>query len=251
MGRFASILSLPFMLACGGSTSTPSTTGPGTMDTTGSTSGPGATSTSGSTTVAGPGTTTVGGGGGAGGASGTGGAGGTGLDGSVCNFLRSPGTFTFHVHNTGSALIKLSFRCGGKMPIELDTPDGKRGTGPGNADPCERSCDQYVTDSVHCPGACFDCGTGEERAVMPGATTDVKWDRRVYIAGKIEKQCLAVASCNGGTCASGIPVPPTADQKGTLTICTDPNSVGVYCNATRTMDFTIDTTSGEGTIDAK
>jgi hypothetical protein len=188
-------------------------------------------------------------------AGGSAGSAGSGMEGGTATTnceLAPKGQFTFHIRNTSTMPMKLALGCGAKIPIELDTPDGRLGTGPGNADPCEKSCDLVYTDPIpQCPGFCTDCGNGELVTIAAGATDDIQWDRRVYVAKMAEQQCLVDPTCPAGqNCAFGIAVSPKADQTGTLTICTDPNAAGVYCPTSRTVNFTIDTSSAEGTIEA-
>jgi hypothetical protein len=191
------------------------------------------------------------GGAGGGGSSGSAGTGGTLGDGGVCQ-LAPRGMFTFHVHNAGTSSMTLTYGCGAKLPIELDTPEGKLGAGPGNADGCEKSCDLiYSSVNPQCPGFCTDCALGQLEKIAAGGSTDIAWDRRVYVAKIAEQPCLAGRTCQPGNCAFGIAVAPEPNQTGRLTICTDPNAVGVSCATSRTVDFTIDTTSSEATIDAQ
>src|SRR5579859_935141 len=82
---------------------------------------------------------------GRGGSVGSGGAGGSGgtnatvakdsgsqADGPTTTCELAPtGKFTFHIHNSGTMPMKLTLGCGAKLPIDLDTPDGTLGTGPG------------------------------------------------------------------------------------------------------------------------
>jgi hypothetical protein len=165
--------------------------------------------------------------------------------------LAPKGEFTFHIRNGGTSLLRLALGCGAKLPIDLDTPDGKLGIGPGNADACERSCDLvYDSPIPQCPGFCTDCANGKLVTIGSGATGDMEWDRRVYVPKMAEQRCLADPSCpSGKSCAFGIAVAPKANQMGTLTICTDPNAQGVYCATSRTVSFTVDTTAQEGTIE--
>jgi hypothetical protein len=190
-------------------------------------------------------------GGGGAGSSGSAGTGGTNGDGGVCQ-LAPRGMFTFHVHNAGTASMTLTYGCGAKLPLELDTPDGKLGAGPGNADACEKSCDLiYSSPNPQCPGSCTDCALGMLEEIAPGGSTDIAWDRRVYVAKMAEQPCFVDRTCPPGNCAFGIAVASKPSQTGRLTICTDPNAVGVSCATSRTVDFTIDTTSSEATIDAR
>jgi hypothetical protein len=189
---------------------------------------------------------------GAGGSGGGGGSGGSatgGAGGAASCALAPKGQFTFHIHNGGATPVKLALGCGKKLPIDLDTPDGKLGAGPGNADICEKSCDVVYAPMTDCPGFCTDCAAGSLATIAPGATDDIRWDRRVYVPKVPESACLNSGCPIGGNCALGIAVAPKSAQTGTLTICTDPNGVGVSCGSSRTVSFTIDTTSQEGTIE--
>jgi hypothetical protein len=84
-------------------------------------------------------------------------------------------------------------------------------------------------------------------------TVDLAWDRRVYVAQDVDSRCIGGQPIpSGASCALEQAVPPSASQKGTLTICNQPSGLGVgYCSSTEAVPFTIDTTGTEAAIHVK
>lgn len=171
-------------------------------------------------------------------------------DGSAACALGDPAgtTLTLHVKNDGARALTLAYGCGALPPLTLVTPAGTRDTGPFGINTCGVDCKAaYAGQGV---GACSDCGPGYGASLGAGATVDLAWDRRVYVAQTIESSCV------GGqpvpvdqSCALEQSVAPSASQQGTLTICTQPSGMGTgYCSKTETVPFTIDTTGTEATI---
>jgi len=168
----------------------------------------------------------------------------TAADGGATCALAMTGAFTFHVHNAGASTLLLDLGCGRTSPIELDTPDGARGAGPGNVDACELSCDQVYAGGVT-PGGCTDCGGGVQRSIAAGATADVGWDRRVYVEQAVDPGC----STAGGMCAFGIYVMPAPNQTGRLTTCPIDQHPTASCLQPTVTSFQVDTTGAAATID--
>jgi hypothetical protein len=188
---------------------------------------------------------------GAGGASGAanagaGGVGGGEADGGgVCSLVPGGPNFLFHLHNASRAMLNVTLGCSASLPIVLDTPDGQLSIGPGAVDACEYTCD-LVYKGMFSPELCTDCGGGYAKALAPGATVDIAWDRRVYVKHMVVPPCATRA----GTCALGVAVATSSAQKGTLTVCTKTDLPG-YCleRDRKAVPFTIDTTPKEGTIE--
>ncbi|HEX3343990.1 MAG TPA: hypothetical protein VHS09_05425, partial [Polyangiaceae bacterium] len=93
-------------------------------------------------------------------------------------------------------------------------------------------------------------------ALAAGATVDLAWDRRVYVAHVADPQC--VGGMSGVTCALAQSVAPTATQQGSISYCSGSVSGG-SCGAsssggggaTESAMFTVDTTTNEATIDVQ
>jgi hypothetical protein len=158
--------------------------------------------------------------------------------------LAPTGQFTFHLHNAGTSNLIVDLGCGATSPVTLDTPAGKLGAAPGNADVCEFSCDR-VYAGLASPGGCTDCGGGVQETLAPGYVVDVSWDRRVYVEWAVDPLCAARA----GMCALGIFVAPTSAQMGTVTTCPADQHPTASCLQPLVTSFTIDTTGVEATLD--
>jgi hypothetical protein len=159
--------------------------------------------------------------------------------------------FTLHVTNGGARALSLAYGCGALPPIALDTPTGTSQADPFGINTCGIDCKAaYGGQGV---GACSDCGPGYGAALDAGATVDLTWDRRVYVAQEIVSACVGGQPIPSGvSCALEQAVPPSASQKGTLTICAKPSGLGLgYCSTTEPVPFTIDTTGAEATIQVK
>ena len=103
---------------------------------------------------------------------------GTGGNAGLCALDPPGSTFTFHVHNGGTAMLRLAYGCGASLPIVLAAPQGMLGIGPGPADACEFTCDAVYAGKTG--QSCSDCGPGTGASLAPGAVVDITWDRRVY-----------------------------------------------------------------------
>jgi hypothetical protein len=169
-----------------------------------------------------------------------GGAGGQAAGGNApvsCD-LPVPGkTFTFTIRNTGTRELGLSYACGATMPILLDTPDGERGIGAGNAGFCEVSCDD-VYDGYENWG-CSDCGPGYGDALPPGGEVTITWDRRYYVEHEAPAACSGNAE--GNACSLGKLALASEVTRGHLDVCTS-DGVDGYCwgGDVETFDFDID-----------
>ena len=164
--------------------------------------------------------------------------------------IPAPGaTFTFHVHNSGTSHLGLSYGCGGTLPIQLNTPGGPLGIGPGPADACEFTCQQQYMGPVQ--QGCSDCGPGVGADLAAGTTVDITWDCRVYVAHTASPEC--VGGQPGVSCALAETVAPSAMQMGTLSVCTGGASSGGpgggSCSGSEIVSFTLDTTQAQGTIE--
>ena len=185
---------------------------------------------------------TGGGGGPEGGGAAEGGAG-------ACAIAPPGSAFTFHVHNGGASHLGLAYGCGGSLPILLSTPAGSLGIGPGPADGCEFTCTQQYAGPVQ--QGCSDCGPGVGADLPAGATVDIAWDHRVYVAHMAASECVGGQS--GVSCALPEAVAASTTQAGTLTVCTGGASSGGpggggYCSGSEMVSFTVDTTQAEGTV---
>lgn len=168
------------------------------------------------------------------------------------------GMFTFHVHNAGAQTLHWDLGCKRSVPIVLHLPAGDMPTGPGAVDTCEYTCEQ-VYAATAAPGLCTDCGAGYVGTVAPGASGDIVWDRRVYTAYAFDPACRTPSGITpgpGATCALGHTVAPSATQSGTLAVC--PGTVYPrFCSvnnkqvAFSTVEFTVDTTGAEATIEVQ
>jgi hypothetical protein len=174
--------------------------------------------------------------------------------------LDPTGTFTFHVRNVGDQRLTWDLGCMKKLPITLHLPEGDLPIGPGSADYCELTCEQIYSGWF--PGACTDCGPGYSGSAAPGASGDIAWDRRVYTRYTFDLACRVQDGAQisaGATCAFGHAVAPSATQSGTITICPGYDQLGTcYLDtttaktvATRNIEFTVDTTGSEATIDVQ
>ena len=171
-----------------------------------------------------------------------------------------PGTFTFHVHNAGSATLAWNLGCMHSLPIVLHLPEGDLPTGPGAVDGCEFTCDLIYAGTAT-PGGCSDCGPGYSGSAAAGGSGDIIWDRRVYTRLAFEPACRASSSpviSPQATCALGHAVAPSATQSGTISVCPGTVYLGsCHDPATsqtiqpRTIDFTVDTTGTEATIEVQ
>jgi hypothetical protein len=173
---------------------------------------------------------------------------GPGPDGTVpdgasarCQLDPAGATFTFHIHNRGTAPLSLDFGCGRSIPITVATAQGQQGVGPGPADVCEFTCEEVYSGTA--AQGCSDCGPPQLRDLAPSATVDVAWDRRAYVEIRADTACVA----SGQSCALGTTVPATATQAGSVTICKTQTGTG-GCASSAKVSFTLDTTKSEGTI---
>jgi hypothetical protein len=174
--------------------------------------------------------------------------------GAPCHVDPAGSTFTFHVHNTGTQMLSLTYGCGGTMPMVLNTPAGMLSIGPGAVNGCEFTCEMFYKGPVQ--QGCSDCGPGVGAILAPGSTVDIPWDRRVYEAHTADPSC--VMGMTGVSCALAVSMAPTASQAGVLTVCgsVSPaalgNNAGGYCtSSTFTVNFMADTTKTEATIDVQ
>jgi hypothetical protein len=163
--------------------------------------------------------------------------------------LDPKGSFVFQVHNKGTRMLSLAFGCGGSLPIVLQTANGRLPIGPGPEDTCEFTCDAVY--ACKAGQACSDCGNGYGAALGPGTTADIQWDRRTYVETRTNPQC--VIQCNGSspTCALGTSLPSSASQAGVLTFCTAPGFGQGFCSTSEMVNFAIDTTQPEATIEVQ
>jgi len=82
---------------------------------------------------------------------------GCGGEGKTDCTLDPPGkSFTFHVHNGGVMMLRLTYGCNATLPVELDTPEGQLSIGPGAVNTCEVTCDSVYAG--HPNNGCSDCG---------------------------------------------------------------------------------------------
>jgi hypothetical protein len=116
-----------------------------------------------------------------------------------------------------------------------------QGIGAGNADGCEVNCESVYEGYSN--WGCSDCGPGVGKELLPGATVDIPWDRRLYAAH------VAPAACSGNeddmnNCALGT-LADASLTEGTLEICPGEGNYG-YCGSdAETFDFKIDLNSDE------
>jgi hypothetical protein len=168
--------------------------------------------------------------------------------GNACQIDPPGETFTIHVHNGGSQMLRLAYGCGKTLPIEIETPGGHQRISPGPADTCEVACDTVYAGQPNNP--CSDCGSGVGADLGPGMIADIEWDRRIYVAHTADPKCSG--NPDGNSCALGQAVAPATAQAGVLTTCTDMVSGGAgYCLTAdeNPVSFLIDTTNTEGTIE--
>jgi hypothetical protein len=161
--------------------------------------------------------------------------------------LDSKGSFTFHVANRGTRMLRLAYGCGATLPITLDAAGGPLPISPGPASYCEVSCD-YIYGGGENNG-CSDCGPGYGAGLPPGATVDIAWDRRLYVETTADPTCSGHAG--GNECALGTLAGP-AVSSGTLTVCNggSPTSGAGYCASTDevAVPFNFDPTASDSTI---
>ena len=99
--------------------------------------------------------------------------------------------FTFRLINRSASTRLVSFGCGGNRPIELDTPRGTLSIGTEKADFCGNMCDLVLLGVK--PSSCSDCGPGVGPTVAPGMSTEIVWDRRVWVPATIAPSCSGLA----------------------------------------------------------
>jgi hypothetical protein len=97
------------------------------------------------------------------------------------------GKFTFRLINRSASPQYVGFGCGGDPPIEIDTPRGPLGIGLERADFCGNSCERVLRGVK--PLSCSDCGGGSGITVQPGLSTDIEWDRRVWVPATMPASC--------------------------------------------------------------
>jgi len=171
------------------------------------------------------------------GAGGAGDAGDGGAEPLSCELPVPGADFNFTIRNVGTRELSLSYECGATMPIFLQTPDGERGIGAGNAGFCEVPCD-IVYDGYQNWG-CSDCGPGYGDALPPGEETTITWDRRYYVDHTAPAGCSR--NEDGNNCSLGLPARAGEVTSGRLEICTDEQANG-YCwgGDVEVVPFTID-----------
>jgi hypothetical protein len=162
-------------------------------------------------------------------------------------------TFTFHVHNGGTRTLRLTYGCGAELPIRLDLQDGSAEIGSGD---CSLKCDDvYDGKGTTVEPGCADCGPGMGETLAPGATVDITWDRRVYVAHSIDGTCGDIAGTN---CALPVVIPLLEAQTGVLRVCADsktPEDIGgvpgVCSGEEEMVNFTVSTLGDEATIEVQ
>jgi hypothetical protein len=144
-------------------------------------------------------------------------------------------TFTFHVRNDATESRYMFFGCGRNPPIALETTDGMHGIGPESAFSCGYTCDPvFAGQSV--PVGCSDCGPGVSMTLVPGATVDIAWDRRLWTQVTIPAACSGLAQ--DSVCALGDTVQPMA-VNGAATYCGAPFQT-LSCATPLTASFVAD-----------
>jgi hypothetical protein len=160
-----------------------------------------------------------------------------------CRAEARPATpFHFHIVNHSSSPINFNFGCGGDPPIEFDTPEGPLGIGPESADFCGNEC-QEVLDGIE-PTSCTDCGPDLTRLVEPGASTDIEWDRRVWLRHVVPPSCSGLAKQHD--CALGLAIGEQA-IRGRLTHC----ELGSFCTEPKIIPFDADLSRDEVVIEIR
>jgi hypothetical protein len=151
--------------------------------------------------------------------------------------------FRFHIVNRSASPINLNFGCSRDVPIEIDTPEGPLGIGLESADFCGNEC-QEVSKGIE-PRSCTDCGPSITQLVESGATTDIEWDRRVWMEHVIPPSCSGLA--NWHTCALALAI---GDQmiRGRLTHCEVGSS---FCTKPQTIPFVADLSRDEVVIEIR
>jgi len=177
----------------------------------------------------------------------------SGSDPGACSVDVPGKTFSFRVHNVGTRTLRLTRGCGSDEPITLETPMGVASTGSGG---CRNLCeDVYDGDAAQAGFGCMDCGIGMGLALDPGKIATVTWDRRVYVTHVVDESC---GDHGGKSCQLAKTVAATATQKGVLSLCADGegpvngDAVSGFCKEDEeTVDFTVDTTGDEATIEVQ
>ena len=143
--------------------------------------------------------------------------------------------FTFRLINRSASPQYVGLGCGEDPPIELDTPRGPLRIGPESADYCANTCEPVLRGVK--PYPCSDCGGGLGRIVPPGLSTEIEWDRRVWVPANIPPSCSGLAAET--PCALGLAV----DIKmvvGRLLLCTDASGCTEGQYPTFTADLSLD-----------
>ncbi len=171
-----------------------------------------------------------------------GGGGGSGVD---CSHDLPGAPFVFHVVNSGTRMLRLTYGCGKTMPITILAAGGDLGIAPGNADACEFSCDDVYAGAQNV--GCSDCGPGYGASLNPNEMVDIQWDRRVFSPFMVDPKCSGNA--DGNACGLGALV-KSASTTGTLTICNDGFQVEGYCSPSNQekVPFSINLGDNELTI---
>jgi hypothetical protein len=155
-----------------------------------------------------------------------------------------------HLHNAGTTALGLNGGCNYATPIVLHTPSGDLAFAVGGIGACLDSCDAELAGTAQYRG-CTDCGVGDIFVIAPGATVDLAWDGRGYVAQTLDA-CLQASDAGlaSNKCALGVTLVPTKTQAATLTFCPGGFSLTGSCpSSVRTIDFTFDTTVAETTAD--
>lgn len=172
----------------------------------------------------------------------------------TCTFEPAGAAFTFHVKNSGTRTLYLTFGCGTALPVTVDGAAGPLPISTGSGfTTCDQSCEGIASAA---PGSiCQDCGGGVSKRLAPGDGVDIVWDRRVYRPSTVGAHCTG--SDNTRACIVGNVLRP-ARYQGTLTVCdntSDPflNPIAGECPSKYqvTSRFDLDLATNETTIDAK
>jgi hypothetical protein len=143
--------------------------------------------------------------------------------------------FTFRLINRSASPVQISLGCGANPAIELDTPNGALRIGPESAQVCAATCER-VRGGVN-PSHCTDCGGGHGIIVPPELSTEIEWDRRVWVPAKLQPSCSGLPT--EADCALGVAV----DMKlvtGRLMLCADKSSCLPSQNPTFVADLSLD-----------
>lgn len=154
----------------------------------------------------------------------------------TCELPASGADFVFTIRNVGTRELVLSFGCGSTMPILLDTPDGERGIGEGNADFCAVPC-ELVYDGFENFG-CSDCGPGQGEPLMPGTEVSIDWDRRYFVEHDAPPACTGHPDAN--SCSLGIVARPGEVTSGRLLVCPNDTPSGYCFGEDESVPFTLD-----------